>query len=67
MFSLIILFGRTAPVIPAGLCCSDSAAQMWLCSTEFISPLVRIGPGDVPHNKSPQILAGLAGSDKMVS
>lgn len=67
MFSLIILIGRTAPVIPAGLCCSDSAAQMWLCSREFISPLVRIGPGDVQQNKAPRILAGLAGSDNMVS
>lgn len=66
MFSTI-LFGRTAPIILAGLCCSDSAGWMWLCSRAFISQLVRIGAGDVPQNKSVCILAGLASGDNTVS
>lgn len=61
VYSLIILFGRTAAITRADLCCSNSAGWMWLWSREFISasPLIRIGIGDVPQNKFLWILAGL--------
>lgn len=58
--SLIIPFARTAAIIWAEVCCSDSAGWMWLWSREFISPVVRIWTGDVPQNKILWILADLA-------